>query len=112
MALEITGKVSHIGEIEAVGANNSPKRLFCIEVESGKYQNMIAFDLWKDKTALADEFMVGDIVDVKFDIKSREYSGKWYTNATAWSVKRRNGGNSEPASVDDAPPADDSSLPF
>ena len=60
----------------------------------------------------------GDMVDVSFDVESREYNGRWYTDVKAWKLSKKggsvpdnNGGNYVPV-ANDMPPASDDDLPF
>ena len=39
---------------------------------------------------------VGDLVNVAVDLESREYNGRWYTEARAWKVDKIGGGNAVP----------------
>ncbi|MDR1161181.1 MAG: DUF3127 domain-containing protein, partial [Tannerellaceae bacterium] len=32
----------------------------------------------------------GEVLTVYFDIESREYNGRWFTNINAWKVERTN----------------------
>ena len=34
-----------------------------------------------------DKFQVGDKVKVSFNISSREYNGRWYTDVRAWRIE-------------------------
>jgi len=54
---------------------------------------------------------VGDSVDVKFNIRTNEYKGKYFTNLKAWSVFGLSEKKSEPVEV--YPEGEDSEiLPF
>jgi hypothetical protein len=48
--------------------------------------------MWGDKI---DQFPVkeGDAVTVHFDIESREYNGRWYTDVKAWKIENRSSCN-------------------
>jgi len=70
----------------------------------------------------------GDVVNVKFDLRGREYNGQYYVDLNAWRIERGDqaGGaeaGQQPAAVSAAPmppvqpmpaaaPADDDDLPF
>jgi hypothetical protein len=57
-----------------------------IIVEYGEqYPKQVCISLFNDK-ALAFEYPVGDVVNIKFDIASREYNGKYYTSVTAYEI--------------------------
>ena len=120
MANEVIGKIVDIGTTETVGKNANQKRVFAIDYVSGKYNNLLAFVVWKDKCKLLDGMAVGDIVKVVFDCKSRCYEGKYYTDAVAWMIKPRDSEEGErdrvqpePGSVDDInDKLDGAEMPF
>ncbi len=78
---------------EETFASGFNKRSFVIAVESN-YPYDVCFDLLKDKVRMIDGFNTGDEIKVSFDIKSREYNGKWFTGATAWRVEKVGAGMS------------------
>lgn len=80
------GVITHIGEVEKVN-ENLEKLLFVIEKQDGEYKKNIAFELINKSISQLDGVGVGQEVEVKADVSSREYKGKWYTQAKAWSVK-------------------------
>ena len=85
MSYTITGRLTHIGATEEVGASSFQKRQIVVET-TGQYPQQIALELVKDKCSLADTFKVGDTVEVGFDLRGREYNGKYYTNLNAWKI--------------------------
>ena len=84
--MEIEGTIIQIGEIETVGANNLEKRQFVIETD-GDYPQQIAFELIKDKVYKIDNFAEGQRINVLFNIRGREWNGKYYTNLQAWKLE-------------------------
>jgi len=93
------------------------KASFVIEVEDGKYSKLIALNTMNEKViAVVESAKIGSEVEVKFDVQSREYQGKYYTNANCYYFDLA-GGTVEQASapVSTAPiasiPGDDG-LPF
>ena len=44
---------------------------------------MLAFG---DKVQELDKYQVGDRVKVSFNLKSREYNGRWYTDIQIWRI--------------------------
>lgn len=107
MSLEITGKVTHIGDVEVVSDKFS-KRIFVVEVQDGNFAKNIAMQFTNDKCGKLDGVQIGSNVHIKFNLESREYNGKWYTNATAWYLGAATS-QAQPAISNDAPPTD---LPF
>lgn len=55
-----------------------------------QYPKRVAFDVLGDKIT---EFnlQVGEEVTVSFDIKAREFNGKWWNSVNAWQVVRQSG---------------------
>jgi single-stranded DNA-binding protein len=90
---EIEGTLKVISETQSF-ASGFTKREFVVEVEDGKYPQMIKFEVVKDKTALLDQLSEGDPVSVAFDIRGNEYNGRYYVNLNAWKVERGSGGGS------------------
>ena len=62
------------------------KGAFVIETES-QYPRTICFNIWNNRI---DEYALteGDFVEVRFDVESREYMERWYTDVTAYSVSK------------------------
>ena len=62
------------------------KGAFVIETEA-QYPRTICFNIWNNRI---DEFPLteGDLVEVRFDVESREYMERWYTDVTAYSVSK------------------------
>lgn len=108
---ELEGTVKVIGEVQSFASGFS-KREFVVEVEDGKFPQAIKFECLKEKSALIDDYRIGDPVKVFFDIRGNEYNGKYYVNLNAWKLEKPGGGgggNSRKASpqagyADDGPP--------
>ena len=85
--MEIEGKVLQLLPVQSITSQKGPmKKLeFVIETES-KFPKKICFSLWNDKIDLLIA-KAGDNVKVSFDLESREYNGRWYTEAKAWKVE-------------------------
>jgi len=120
MALEISGKIFSILPEQSGNGQNGPwvKQSFVIETASDRFPKKICFQAWNDKGELVTRLKPGDEVKVAFDLESREFNGKWYTDARVWKMELLN--QSTPASANTSgssfnedmppPPADD--LPF
>jgi Domain of unknown function (DUF3127) len=70
------------------------KQEFIVETQS-QYPKKVCLSVWGDKI---DQFGIkeGDLVNIAVDLESREYNGRWYTEARAWKVEKLGGGNSTP----------------
>ena len=118
--MEIKGKLSKVLEPQTgQGRNGEWKRQeFIIELE-GTYPRKVCLSGWGEKVNVESlKGQEGSVLNVHFDIESREYQGKWFTNLTAWKVDVVDGGEppvSMPPmdvySAEEAPPENDD-LPF
>ena len=81
--MEITGKIANITALEEVGKNGLKKRSVQIKTQNGNYEKDVIVTLIKD---VAEKFngKIGQSVTFSFDIESREYNGRWYTDVKAW----------------------------
>lgn len=85
--MEIEGKVLQLLPVQNITSQKGPlKKLeFIVEVEA-KFPRKVCFSLWNDKVDMFNA-KPGDMVKVSFDLESREYNGRWYTEAKAWKVE-------------------------
>jgi len=116
--MEITGKVFRILPLVTGQGRNGEwkKQEFVIEIESGQFPKKVCLSLWGDKIDQAS-LVEGETIKVFFDLESREYNGRWFTEARAWRVEKNGSTTSaSPAQeaynppLEQASPADD--LPF
>lgn len=106
MSYEAEGKLIKKYETENKTASFRARE-FVIEIE-GQYPNYVKFQLTQDRCDIIDDLNEGERIKVSFDLRGREWNGKYFTNLNAWRV-----GRVEAApSVADAPPAfGDGSFP-
>jgi hypothetical protein len=117
--LELTGKITHVlAEKSGTSSRGAwRKQEFVIEIP-GEYPKQVCFMVWGDRI---DQFAIteGEELTVHFDLESREYNGRWYTDVKAWRVDRS---AQQPAAqpdiapapppVDGPPPIIDDDVPF
>lgn len=104
MALEVEGKLTHLLERRSgVSANgtNWASQDFVIEIP-GQYPQSAVFNVYGDRVQL-DQYQIGENIKVSFDIRGREYQGKWYNTLNAWKIERI--GATAPAANQGAAPA-------
>jgi hypothetical protein len=84
--MEITGTLVQINEpITGQGKNGMwKKQEFILETE-GQYPKKVMITAWGDKLNLGS-FKPGSKITVGFDLESREYNGRWYTDVKAWKI--------------------------
>jgi len=92
-ALEVEGKILKKFETQRV-SEKFQKREFVIETE-GQYPQPIKFDLTQDRCALLDNYQEGDRLKVSFDLRGREWNGKYFTDLSAWRLERAGGGTGD-----------------
>ena len=117
MAFEVDGKLHKIFDTEQK-TDNFRAREFVLEVVDGQYPQMVKFQLTQDKCDLLDTHSEGDELKVHFDLRGREWNGKYFTNLQAWRID--SGSEARPAPDtgtpdNNPPPGDDSdygNIPF
>lgn len=87
--MEITGKIIVVlPESSGVSKANKPwkKREYVLETLDGQFPQKIHFDFFGER---ADQYplQVGQVIKLSFDINSREYNGRWYTNISGWRAE-------------------------
>ena len=85
MAYELTGKIKLIQEPKTFDSGFT-KREMVVIVEDGKYPQEINLEFVQDKVALLDALQPGQEVTVSFDIRGREYNGRYFNNLQGWKV--------------------------
>lgn len=108
-SFELTGILKVLDETQTFASGFS-KREFVIEVPDGKYPQLIKFEALKEKINLLDSVNIGDELKVTFDLRGREYNGKYFVNLNAWKVEssggsQGGGGNSAASAPADPPPS-------
>ncbi len=88
-SFEIEGKL--LRKYEAENKSSSfQAREFVIEIQDGNYPQYIKFQLTQDRCALIDDYGEGQPIKVHFDLRGREWQGKYFTNLNAWRLEKPN----------------------
>lgn len=90
MALEVTGRIHRIFETEQKSATFQTRE-FVLEVPDGNYPQLIKFQAVQERCTMLDQYSEGDQVKVSFDLRGREWNGKFLTNLNAWRIDRQEG---------------------
>ena len=85
MAYELTGRIKLIQELKTFDSGFT-KREMVVTVEDGRYPQEINLEFVQDKATLLDALQPGQEVTVSFDIRGREYNGKYFNNLQGWKV--------------------------
>ena len=91
MGYKAEGKIVKIFDAEQKSASFQARE-FVIEVADGQYPQMVKFQLVQDKCDLVNDYSDGDSVEVEFDLRGREWNGKYFTNLQAWRIARASEG--------------------
>ena len=103
-------------------------REFIVEELEGQYPQVISIQVTQDRCVLVDNYKVGDIIKVSFNIKGRAWSkdgrNGYITTLEAWRIERVSGATQAAAppaapaaapvqpSAPPAAPAESDDLPF
>ncbi|RTE64919.1 DUF3127 domain-containing protein [Amphritea opalescens] len=107
MAYTLSGKVKLIQDPQTFNSGFT-KREMVVIVEDGKYPQEINLEFVQDKVSLLDNLQPGQDVTVTFDIRGREYNGRYFNNLQAWKVET---GSSDDSYMNQEPPAFDNNVP-
>ena len=122
-SLILSGAVIAIGKMQSgvskKTGNPWSSQEIVIKPPTGKYAKPAAFRVYKPEKDLTEEYSLKDFIEVKFEVASREYNEKWYTNLDAWAIKKLTDSkeeiNFEGDKKDKVPPTageDSQDLPF
>ena len=64
----------------------SNKHAFVGETLDAQYPKKICFDVFGDDKWIQMKLLVGNVYNISYDLQSREWNGKWFTNATAFAA--------------------------
>lgn len=92
--MEITGKIIAVlpaqGGVSKTG-NEWKKQEYVLETFD-QYPRKVCFQIFGNDKIEQAAIQAGEDLTVYFDIDSREYNGRWFTNINAWKVERVSGG--------------------
>lgn len=123
--MEIKGKIIAklpLAQGTSKAGNAWKKQEYVLETEE-TYPKKVKFDFFGDRV---DQYPlnIGESVTVSFDLESREFNGRWYTDVRAWKAEAGTAaatssqtqgipGDFPPAPADIAPaPGSTDDLPF
>lgn len=88
-ALEIEGRIAQkLAKQSGQGAKGAwSKQDFILEYQDGNFPSQICFTAFgNDKVADLDKYQVGDKIKVSFNLRAREYNGRWYNDVRTWRI--------------------------
>ena len=89
MALELEGTLRQKLAVQSGTSARGTwaKQEFILEFPDGNFTAQACFTAWgQDKVQELDKYQVGDKIKVSFNLKSREYNGRWYNDLQVWRI--------------------------
>jgi hypothetical protein len=107
MSYDLSGKVKLIQAAQTFSSGFT-KREMVVTVEDGKYPQDISIEFLQEKAELLDSLKEGQDVTISFDIRGREYNGRYFNNLVGWKLELGSGSarSDMPAPMDDDVPSD------
>ena len=111
-ALEIEGRIKQkLSRQSGQSARGAwEKQEFILEYQDGNYPaDVMVTAFGSDKVADLDRYQVGDAVKVSFNLRAREYNGRWYNDVRLWKIAPagQNAAQQPPVQQAPAPTMDD-----
>ncbi len=84
--MQLKAKLVQVLPLQTGESKNGPwkKQEIILETDS-QYPKKVCVGIWGDKINDA-QLQLGNILDVQFEVESREYNGRWYTDCKAWKI--------------------------
>ncbi len=84
--MDIKGKLVQLLPLQTGQGKNGQWRKQEIIIETqGQYPKKVCISIWGDKIN-ESQLQIGNELNISFDVESREYNGRWYTDVKAWKV--------------------------
>ena len=115
--MELTAKLVQVLPLQrGTGKNGEWKKQDVIVETGGQYPKKVCISIWGDKIN-ESALQMGNMLNISFDVESREYNGRWYTDVKAWKVEVAGGNAGGNSYADEMPPDvqysdDKDDLPF
>jgi hypothetical protein len=85
--MQLTAKLIQVLPLQTgAGKNGQWKKQDIIVETEGQYPKKVCVSIWGDKIN-ESQLKVGNLLNISFDVESREYNGRWYTDVKAWRVE-------------------------
>ena len=89
MTLELEGRIKT--KLPAQGGTSArgawTRQDFVVEYQDGNYMSEACFSAWgQDRVDELARFAEGDAVKVSFNVRAREYGGRWYNDLRVWRL--------------------------
>ena len=88
--MEVEGKIIQKLPLQSgtsKAGNAWSKQIYVLETVHDSYPRKIAFDFFGERVNQYP-LEVGDSVRLSFDVESREFQGRWYTDIRGWKAEK------------------------
>lgn len=89
--MEIKGKIILVMPAQggtSKAGNEWKKQDYVLETTDSQYPKKVCFNIFGADKIEQNKVEVGDDVLVSFDLESREFNGRWYTDVRAWRIEK------------------------
>lgn len=85
--MELTAKLIQLLPAQTgTGKNGEWKKQDIIVETNSQYPKKVCISVWGDKINTS-QLQIGQSLNISFDVESREYNGRWYTDVKAWKIE-------------------------
>jgi hypothetical protein len=109
--MELKAKLVQLLPLQSGEGKNGPwkKQDIIVETDS-QYPKKVCISIWGDKINTS-VLQVGNQLNISFDVESREFNGRWYTDCKAWKIVLAEEGPNVKSEQDPGPKEEDMLLP-
>jgi hypothetical protein len=101
--LTLKGAIKLINEVKVISDKFSVRE-FVVTTPDAKYPQDIMFQTINDKMSILDSIGAGQEVEVSFNLRGREFNGRYYNTLDAWKVQTTAAAVTQPTQEDDGLP--------
>jgi hypothetical protein len=87
---EITGTIKQVFEEQTFGSGFK-KREFVLTTDTERFPQDLKFECVKERVELVSTLKPGDRAKVFFDIRGREWQGRYFVDLSAWKIEPQDG---------------------
>lgn len=85
--MQLTAKLTQLLPLQTgTGKNGEWKKQDIIVETDGQYPKKICISIWGERIN-ESQLQIGNLLKIDFDIESREYNNRWYTDIKAWKIE-------------------------
>ena len=119
MSYTTKGRVYNIGDVQQVSDSFKKRDIVLEYADNPNFPELVSFQSTQDKVNLFDDLVVGDEVEISWNLRGREWVNKegvkvFFNTLQAWRIQKlaSQPSSSTPPPVDINNAGDDDGLPF